>query len=78
MLSLVASLFFMSVLLPQGLEASKVTAYQALAEKITFYSAFLLAYLDLVFMRNAALNNERESETDEEQYRAFYKFLKNN
>ena len=75
MLSLVASLIFVGMELRQNQQVAKVTAYQALAEQIASYNAFLLTHPEINLIRNAALNNESLSEKDEEQYRAFYRML---
>ena len=75
MLSLVASLIFVGMELRQNQQVAKVTAYQALAEQIASYNAILLTHPEIKSIRNAALNNESLSETDEEQYKAFYRML---
>ena len=75
MLSLVASLIFVGMELRQNQQVAKVTAYQALAEQIASYNAILLTHPEINLIRNAALNNESLSETDEEQYKAFYRML---
>lgn len=74
-LGIIGSLIFVGIELRQNQQIAKVAAYQALVEQIADFNVVLLTSPDVSRIRIAALNNEKLTNFEQEQYTAFWRML---
>ena len=74
-LGIIGSLIFVGIELRQNQQIAKVAAYQALVEQIANFNAVLLTSAEVSRIRIAALNNEKLTNLEQEQYTAYWRML---
>ena len=74
-LGIIGSLIFVGLELRQNQQIAKVSAYQALVEQIADFNVVLLTSPEVSRIRIAALNNEKLTNFEQEQYTAWLRIL---
>ena len=74
-LGIIGSLIFVGLELRQNQQIAKVSAYQALVEQIADFNFVLLTSPEVSRIRIAALNNEKLTTFEQEQYTAWLRIL---
>ena len=74
-LGIIGSLIFVGLELRQNQQIAKVSAYQALVEQIADFNVVLLTSPEVSRIRIAALNNEKLTNLEQEQYTAYWRML---
>ena len=74
-LSIIGSLIFVDLKLRQNQQIAKVAAYQALVEQIADFNVVLLTSPEVSRIRIAALNNEKLTNFEQDQYTAYLRML---
>ncbi|MDG1953050.1 MAG: hypothetical protein P8J52_10700 [Gammaproteobacteria bacterium] len=74
-LGIIGSLIFVGIELRQNQQIAKVAAYQALVEQIADFNVVLLTSPEVSRIRIAALNNEKLTNFEQDQYTAYLRML---